>query len=101
MRQTPQRLASPRVDKLSLVPAPHVYHQQIEGETVLLAADEGLYFSLDRVGTRVWQLLVQGCDTRELKARMLAEFDVDDARLESDLNELLRRLEATGLVVAA
>jgi hypothetical protein len=83
-----------------VVPGPHVYHQEIEGEAVLLDADRELYFSLDPVGTRVWQLLGEGHDLKGVKDRMLAEFDVDEATLDADLADLLRRLVAAGLVVS-
>jgi hypothetical protein len=84
-----------------VAPGPHVYYQEVEGETVLLDADRGLYFSLDSVGTRVWQLLGEGHDLEGVKNRMLAEFDVDEATLDADLTDLLQRLAAAGLVVSA
>jgi Coenzyme PQQ synthesis protein D (PqqD) len=84
----------------SFVPAPHVLHQEIEGETVLLNSADGLYYALDAVGTRVWQLLAEEGEPGAVKARMLVEFEVDEATLSVDLHDLLERLRAAGLVTA-
>jgi hypothetical protein len=84
----------------SFVPAPHVFHQEVEGETVLLDSEKELYYALDAVGTRVWQLLVEEREMEAVTALMLAEFEVDEATLRADLHDLLERLRAAGLVVA-
>lgn len=82
------------------VPAPYVLFEEIEGETVLLDYEQEFYFSLDSVGTRVWQLLIEEGDIAAVKSRMLAEFDVDEPTLNVDLHDLLERLRAARLVVA-
>jgi hypothetical protein len=73
-------------------------YQEVEGEAVLFDCEQGLYFALDAVGTRVWQLLAEEQGMAAVKARMLAEFDVDEATLSGDLHELLERLQAARLV---
>ena len=80
-------------------PAPHVVSQEIEGEVVLLDMDAGHYFSLDRIGARVWALIGEHDDLDAVVRAMLAEFDVDEATLRDDLDALLGRLRAAGLVV--
>jgi hypothetical protein len=55
---------------------------------------------LDAIGTRVWQLLTEEREMRSVKARMLAEFEVDEATLSADLLDLLKRLLAAGLVIS-
>ena len=74
--------------------------QEVEGETVLLDQREERYFVLDDVGTRVWQLLTEHRDEDAVVARMLAEFEVDEARLRADIAELMAQLHAAGLVVS-
>ena len=79
-------------------PAPDVLFQEVNGETVLLNLDTERYFGLDDVGTRFWQLLTQH-DAATAFSRMLAEFDVDEATLRSDIATLVAELIAAGLVV--
>ena len=51
---------------------PSVICRELSGETVLLNLESGVYYGLDAVGTRVWQLLMQG--------RTIAERLRDDDR---------------------
>ena len=79
-------------------PAPHVLVQEIEGEMVLLDAENGEYYVLDEIGTRMWQLLVEHGDMDKIVTTMLDEFEVDETTLRSDVDELLARLTAAGLI---
>jgi PqqD family protein of HPr-rel-A system len=67
-------------------------------EVVLLHVDTGIYFGLDALGARIWQLLKDGADEAEISDRLLAEYDVDPAQLRADLAAFLDSLEAKGLV---
>ena len=80
-------------------PAPGVLHQEIEGETVLLDPAATHYYALDDVGTRFWQLLSEHQDVDRVVAAMLEEFEVDEATLRADLDELVAGLSDAGLVV--
>lgn len=82
-----------------LAPSPNVVHQEIEGETVILDLARGAYYSLDSVGSRIWQLLVSHGDAEAVVTGMLHEFDVEEAVLRQDISELLERLTAKGLIV--
>jgi len=79
--------------------APSVVFQEVEGEMVLLDLESARYYVLDDVGTRIWQLLTEHEDVEQVVSSMLAEFDVDEATLRADLDALLDRLKASGLVV--
>ena len=82
-------------------PKPSVVFQEVEGEMVLLDLDRELYFALDPVGSRCWQLLAEHGDVEALVATMLAEYDVDEETLRQDVGDLLARLQAAELVVRA
>ncbi|MBI3726206.1 PqqD family protein, partial [bacterium] len=58
----------------------------------------GLFFGLDAMGTRVWNLLAEHGDPRRAVETLLEEFDVDRARLERDVEELVAALLAHGLL---
>ena len=72
--------------------------RHLQGETVLLDLKSQHYFGLDEVGTRLWQLLAEHGETRAVVDAMVAEFDVERARVEGDLADFLSRLEAAELV---
>lgn len=78
--------------------APGVVYREVGGEAVLLDLDSQRYFSLDPVGTRMWALLAEHGSTDEARRRLLAEYEVDEATLARDLDLLVDRLAAEGLV---
>ena len=75
-----------------------VVAQEVDGETVIVDLGSGLYFGLDPVGTRIWQLLSQNGSRESVVRTMLSEFAVDEERLRRDLEALLADLRARGLV---
>ena len=78
-----------------------VLAQEVEGETVLLDLQSESYFGLDEVGTRIWQLLQEHKTLQEVLDIMLEEYDVDEKQLETDLNELLKKLLDVKLITVA
>lgn len=81
--------------------SPDVVFQELDGETVLLDPRAERYYALDDVGTRFWRLLQEHGDPDLVVTAMLAEFEVDEPTLRSDLDALLARLSAAGLVMPA
>ena len=70
----------------------------IGDDTVILELRAGVYYGLDGVGTRVWELLREPRTVSEIRDRMVAEFDVDDDRARDDLLVFLAEMADSGLV---
>lgn len=71
---------------------------EVDGELVALHVDNGTCYGFNGTATRVWALIEEPKRFSELKAALLAEFDVDPSTCEAQLNELLAELAADGLV---
>lgn len=78
-----------------------VLSQEVSGETVLLDLDGESYFGLNEVGTRIWQLLQSEITVCALLDTLADEYDVCREQLESDVDQLLGKLSAAGLVKLA
>ena len=81
-----------------LIVSDEALFQEIGGEAVILDLASSSYFGLNAVGTRFWQLAQDGSELAGVCDALLAEFDVDRARLEADLQALLGELCSAGLV---
>lgn len=79
------------------VPADVIF-RELEGEAVLLNLETGVYFGLDSVGTRIWQLLVELHRLGDVHRKMMEEFEVSRDVLERDLLNFAGRLREKGLV---
>jgi len=75
-----------------------VLFQDLEGEAVLLNLKTGVYFGLDRVGTRVWQLIETPTPIAQIVESLTAEFDVTDERCTADVLALAASMAQHGLV---
>ena len=75
-----------------------VLFQELQGSAVLLDLKTGVYFGLDRVGTRIWQLLGERPNVAQDVEAMMSEFDVAAERCAADVIALVRQLEEQGLV---
>jgi hypothetical protein len=74
--------------------------RELNGEAVLLQVDAGMYYGLDDVGTRLWQLMLEHRRLQLVLDAALAEFEVDPADLQRDLLDLTQQLVDRGLLVA-
>ena len=72
--------------------------QQVSGETVILDLKSEQYFSLDVVGTRVWQLLQETSNLQQVYDQLLNEYEVEPGRLLADLEALIDSLANEGLI---
>ncbi|MQA92413.1 MAG: PqqD family peptide modification chaperone [Gemmatimonas sp.] len=82
-------------------PHPGVIFNTLSDGAVLLHASSEIYFGLNRVGSRVWQLLPPECDSFEELCRQLSQEypEVGVDQLSADVQELLESLRAHQLVV--
>jgi len=85
------------------VASPAVIYRSVGDGAVLLCATDEVYYGLNRVGARIWELLHQGIkSTTELCAVLESEYPtVAPATLRGDALELLRDLVSNGLAVEA
>jgi hypothetical protein len=80
---------------------PGIHCQELDGESVFLNLNSGRYFGLDEVGTRMWKVLTTAPTIQAGYELLLAEYDVEEKQLQQDVNDLLEKLVAHGLVEAA
>lgn len=78
--------------------SPQVISQEVAGETVILDLESENYFGLDAVGTRIWQLIQEHGDLRQIYNTLLDEYEVGEAQLLSDLEILLTDASGRGLI---
>jgi hypothetical protein len=84
-----------------IVVAEAAIFRELDGEAVLLNLDTGIYFGLDEVGTRMWQLIERHSRLDAVRDAIVGEFDVDAPTAERDLLALAESLRAKGLVTVA
>jgi hypothetical protein len=84
-----------------LVVTADVVSRDLDGETVILNLDTGLYFGLDAVGTTIWNRLRGASSLRDVLNDVLAEYDVVADVAAADLLRLAGELVSKGLAQVA
>ena len=64
----------------------------IEGEAIIINLRDGTYYSLDAVGSLVWECVLAHSNLDEVVAAVTDRFDVSSEVARSDCGELLARL---------
>ena len=77
---------------------PDVLFQDLHGEAVLLDLKSGIYFGLDSVGTRIWQLFAEYDSLSDIARVIKTEYDVAEDNCAADLIALVAELERHGLL---
>ncbi len=67
-------------------------------EAVILNLSTGIYFGLDSIGTRIWQLMSENASSEKIIENLWAEYEVEGDRLRQDLDNLIRQFKDKGLV---
>jgi hypothetical protein len=67
-------------------------------EVAILDFKAGVYYGVDDVGARVWQLVQEPKKVREIRNALLEEYEVEPVRCERDLIALLRNLAGEELI---
>ena len=80
------------------VTAKDVMIVDLSGEAVILNMDNWVYYGLNGMGYKVWNLIQEPKRIDEIKSMILGEYDVDSEICEQDLLAFICAMENEGLV---
>jgi hypothetical protein len=75
-----------------------VHARRFGDEVVLVDVRQGVYFSLNEVGSIVWQALESGASLDQVVSGVITAFAVDEATARADVIKLTDELVAAGLL---
>ena len=70
----------------------------LAGEAAILNLKNGVYYGLDPVGARIWNLIQQPTTVNVVRDAIMAEYDVEPDVCQRDLLALLQKLSSEGLI---
>ncbi|NCO87091.1 MAG: PqqD family protein [Rhodobacterales bacterium] len=85
----------------ALAPSDQAIESAVGEETVLLHLENGTYYGLDPVGTRIWALLKDGLGPLAIRDVLVAEYGVAAEVIEADLRKFLTDLHDQSIVTDA
>lgn len=79
--------------------SPHVVHDTIEGETILVNLKNGNYYSFDKFGVVLWDLIVEGIHMNVLHKALQHRFNLSKEEGELLLSDFIRDLQKEELII--
>ena len=77
---------------------PNQLSSELGGEAIILNMASGVYYGLNEVGARVWELVQQPRSLAELHSMLLEEYDVQPEVCKRDLVKIISMLQDARLV---
>src|SRR5207245_11208859 len=70
----------------------------LAGEAIVLSLRTAMYYGLDQVGARIWELVREPTRVADIRDAIAREYDVELQRCERDVLDLLGQLAGGGLI---
>ena len=81
-----------------VVVADEVVSCDLDGEAAILDIKDGIYYGLDPIGAKIWNLIQKPLVIDEIIKTILNEYDVDKDQCTNDILELIEELLDNRLV---
>ena len=82
----------------TIAATPDQVSADLSGEAVILNLKDGVYYGLDPIGARIWELIQQPASVGRLRDALLEEYEVEPAVAEADIKPLLSDMKSHGLI---
>lgn len=79
---------------------PHVAHETIDGETIIIDFESGAYYSLQNVAHFIWQKIDAGDGVESIVAQVGACYRGERSQMEAAVRSFIEELAQNALIVA-
>jgi len=73
----------------------------MDGEAILINLSNGIYYSMDKVGAVVWELIEKNFSPEEMAAVIVNRYEVNSEQAQADVERLLKELLEEKLILEA
>ena len=73
----------------------------LDDTIVMMDVDEGHYYELDPIATRIWELIDEGATVGAICDALVEQYEVDPQECQQDTMEFLKQAAERRLVLAA
>ena len=85
-------------ERSTVVAAKDQVSSDLGGEVAILDLTGGVYYGLDEVGARIWELIQEPIVVDQIQATLVEEYAADRTRIRRDVLAFLQRLADEELV---
>ena len=70
----------------------------LDGEKVMMNLDKGEYFMMNEVGSRIWEIISEPINVKDIINTLRNEYEVDEETFKDTVIEFLGRLDNADLI---
>jgi hypothetical protein len=78
---------------------PGILFNEIDGEVVMLSIENSEYYGMDKVGSRIWQLLENPLSFNELVTILMDEYEVTEEKCCQETKNFLNKITEKKLLI--
>jgi len=71
----------------------------LDGEAIIINLSNGMYYSMDKVGGLLWEMIEGGHSLQEIIGAIVSRYDVSDKQAQADVERLAGELKQENLVI--
>ena len=71
----------------------------LDGEAIIINLSNGIYYSMDKVGGFIWEMIAGGHSLADTVATIIAHYDVSREQAQADVERLVAELIQENLVI--
>jgi len=75
-----------------------LFLQKVDDETILLDSNTNEYFSINEIGTFIWETLEEKKDLNKVKEEIISNYEVDEKQVENDILNFIQEVANKGLI---
>ncbi len=80
---------------------PGLLFNEIDGEVVMLSIENGEYYGMDKVGSRIWNLLEEPMSFEALVEKLMEEYEVDEEQCYNEALDFIHTLAEKRIISLA
>ncbi len=85
-------------DKNRILLNQELLQSEIDGETIMMSIDNGKYYGLNTVASRIWEIIKDEPLLSELIEKLVEEYDIEKKQCEIETQEFLSNLIENKLI---
>jgi len=71
---------------------PEIVHTDMDGEVVMMSIEQGAYYGVDSIGSRIWNMLEEQTSIGDLCSRLCQLYDVGAEQCQQDVIHFLEEM---------
>ena len=71
---------------------------EIDGETIMMSIDNGKYYGLNTVASRIWEIIKEEPIFSELIKKLTSEYNIEEEQCNTETIEFLKNLVENKLI---